>query len=88
MPFTVPINDAKQLFPDYTFIAALTASEQKCAFHVQKDTRDLCLKIISPTSEADRLEREIQALLKVSHPNVVEFFEYTFSVRKSGSDTS
>lgn len=85
MPFIVPIDDAKKLFTDYVFVNSLTASEQKCAFHVQKNGEDLCLKIISPTSEASRLEREVQALMKVNHPNVVEFFEYTFSVGKSGA---
>lgn len=82
MTFDVPIDEAQALFPDYEFVARLTASVQKAAFHVRKDAHDLCLKIIAPDHEADRLQREVEALLKVEHPNVVQFVEYTFSVRK------
>lgn len=82
MPFVIPISDAELLFPDYTFITALTPSEQKAAFHVKDaDGRDLCLKIIAPNFSIDRLEREIIALQSLSHPNVVNLIEYTFSTK-------
>jgi len=82
MPFVIPIADAEILFPDYTFISALTPSEQKAAFHVKDaDDRDLCLKIIAPNYSIDRLEREIIALQSIQHPNIVELVEYTFSTR-------
>lgn len=83
MPFSVPRDEAERAFPQYRFVAALTPSEQKCAFHVNdaKGT-SLCLKIISPDYPAERLEREIEALISVDHPNVVQFNEYHFSVTK------
>lgn len=81
MPYIVSIADAEKMFPDYTFIRALTPSEQKAAFHV-KDKHsgsDLCLKLIAPSYERDRFDREIQALQTIDHPNVVKLIEYTFS---------
>ena len=45
---------------------------------------DLCLKVVSPNYERERLDREILAMQKVSHPNVVRLMEYTFS-SKSGT---
>ena len=49
MPFQVPLDDAKNLFPQYEFVSALTPSAQKSAFHVKdEDGLDLCLKIVSP----------------------------------------
>jgi eukaryotic-like serine/threonine-protein kinase len=80
MPYTVDIKDAQQMFPDYTFVRPLTPSEQKSAFHVKdKAGTDLCLKLIAPNYERDRLDREIQALQTINHPNVVKLIEYTFS---------
>ncbi len=82
MPFTVSIVDAQATFPEYTFVRALTPSEQKAAFHVRDNAgQDLCLKIIAPNYERDRLDREIQALQSLNHPNVVKLIEYTFSSR-------
>jgi serine/threonine protein kinase len=80
MPYTVDIKDAEKMFPDYTFVRPLTPSEQKAAFHVKdKGGTDLCLKMIAPNYERDRLDREIQALQDIIHPNVVKLIEYTFS---------
>jgi len=82
MPFIVQLQEAQTAFPDYKFIAALTPSEQKAAFHVQDaDGNDLCLKIIAPDYHIDRLQREIQALQSINHDNVVKLVEYTFSSR-------
>ncbi len=80
--FTIPITQAAAMFPEYTFVRALTPSAQKAAFHVRDaQSRDLCLKIISPGYERDRLDREILALQSLDHPNVVKLLEYTFSSR-------
>jgi len=80
MPYLVDMKDAVQLFPEYTFVRPLTPSEQKAAFHVKdKSGIDLCLKLIAPNYERDRLDREIQALQMINHPNVVKLIEYTFS---------
>src|SRR6266496_4261620 len=80
MPFTVPIEDARAWFPEYTFINSLTPSEQKAAFHIKdKSGRDLCLKLIAPTSDRDRIDREILVLQGLAHPNVVKLVEYTYS---------
>src|SRR5271165_3435627 len=80
MPYRVDIKDAEKMFPDYTFVGSLTPSEQKAAFHVKdKAGTDLCLKLIAPNYERDRLDREIQALQNINHPNVVKLIEYTFS---------
>lgn len=81
-PFVVSIADARAQFPDLTFIRPLTPSAQKAAFHVKDRTGlDLCLKIVSPNYERDRLDREIQAMQLIDHPNVVKLREYTFSSR-------
>lgn len=84
MPFEVPIAEAERMFQEYEFISALTPSAQKAAFHV-RDTEgnDLCLKIISPDYSIDRLNREIIALQTISHPNVVDLVEYTYSTSRS-----
>ena len=86
MPFSVPLEEARTDYPGYTFISALTPSEQKAAFHVRDKMtgRDLCLKIIAPNYRIDRLNREIQALKSIVHPNVVAFVEYTFSIKLEG----
>ena len=84
MPFSVAIDDARAQFPEYTFIASLTPSEQKAAFHVRDGSgTDLCLKIIAPNCNIDRVHREILALQAISHPNVVALREYTFSTSTS-----
>jgi eukaryotic-like serine/threonine-protein kinase len=80
MPYIVDLKAAESMFPDYIFVHSLTPSEQKAAFHVKdKSGNDFCLKLIAPGYERDRLEREIQALQTISHPNVVKLIEYTFS---------
>lgn len=80
MPFIVEIADAKEQFPNYAFVKALTPSAQKAAFHVRDEVgTDLCLKIISPNYGSERLQREITAMQHISHPNVVRMLEYTFS---------
>lgn len=84
MPFLFEMNDAKALFPDYDFVAALPKSSYKAAFHVRdQEGKDLCLKIISPDCESQQLQREARAMQLISHPNVVQMLEYTFS-SKSG----
>lgn len=78
--FTIPLAQAAAMFTEYTFVRALTPSAQKAAFHVRDaQGRDLCLKIISPGYERDRLDREILALQSLNHANVVKLVEYTFS---------
>lgn len=80
MPYTVDIQTAISMFPEYTFVCALALSEQKAAFHVKDATgTDLCLKLIAPNYERDRLDREIQALQSIDNPYVVKLVEYTFS---------
>jgi serine/threonine-protein kinase len=80
MPYTVDLNAAAAMFPEYTFIGPLTPSEQKAAFHVKdKAGADLCLKLIAPNYERDRLDREIQALQSIDNASVVKLVEYTFS---------
>ena len=80
MPFKIPINQAQKDFPEYKFIKPLTESEQKAAFHIQNEFgEDLCLKIIAPNYSLDRLEREINAMQLINHPNVAKLKEYTFT---------
>jgi eukaryotic-like serine/threonine-protein kinase len=81
-PFVVPLAQAQATFPEYTFVRALTPSAQKAAFHVRDATgQNLCLKMIGPNYERDRLDREILALQNLNHPNVARLIEYTFSSR-------
>ena len=80
MTFSIALTDAQEQFPEYEFVEQLTPSAQKAAFHVRDgDGIDLCLKIVSPTYERDRLDREIRAMQTVDHPNVVRLREYTFT---------
>ena len=80
MPFVVSIVQASAEYPEYTFVDSLTPSEQKAAFHVRNaNGEDLCLKIIAPSFDIARLQREIMALQAIRHPNVVSLREYTFS---------
>jgi len=85
MVFHVSLTDAKAEFTEFEFIAALTPSAQKAAFHVRDEHgRSLCLKIISPDYEPTRISREIHALQRINHPNVVRLEEYTFSSKPNG----
>ena len=80
MTFNIALADAQEQFPEYKFVEQLTPSAQKAAFHVRDgDGTDLCLKIVSPTYERDRLDREIRAMQTVDHTNVVRLREYTFT---------
>lgn len=78
MVFNVPIEQAQKDYPEYDFISALTPSEQKAAFHVKDVStgQDLCLKLVAPNYDIDRLEREIMALQAISHPNIVRLIGY------------
>lgn len=83
MPFEVPIKQAREDFPEYEFVCALTPSEQKAAFHVKdEEGNSLCLKIISPKYSIDRLHREIAALQSIKHRNVANLKEYTYSSKE------
>ena len=80
MTLTLTLQEAQTQFPEYLFVKALTPSAQKAAFHVRDgEGTDLCLKIVAPTYERDRLDREILAMQTVDHPNVVHLREYTFT---------
>jgi serine/threonine protein kinase len=86
MVFTVDLVAAKAQFPDYKFVKSLTPSAQKAAFHVKdKAGNDLCLKLIAPTYEMDRIQREIEAMQSIAHPNVVKLIEYTLSTTSGAS---
>ena len=66
MTFVLTLQDAQAQFPNYKFVKALTPSAQKAAFHVRdQNENDLCLKIVTPTYERDRLDREILAMQMV-----------------------
>ena len=82
MPFVVPVETARALFPSFEIVGPLTPSEQKAAFHVRRGGNDLCLKIISPNYAMDRLQREVLAMQAIDHPNVVRLIEYEFSARQ------
>lgn len=82
MTFTVSIEDARSLHPEYEFVAALTPSAQKAAFHVRQNGTDYCLKIISPNQALDRVQREVLAMQSLDHPNVVKVLEYEYSARE------
>lgn len=79
--FTVSIDDARAQFPEYEFLNALTPSAQKSAFHVRRDGRDFCLKIISPNHSIDRVQREVLAMQAIDHANVVKVLEYECSAK-------
>lgn len=82
MPFLVDMKEVQADFPQYMFMGPLTPSEQKAAFHViDKSGTHLCLKIIAPNYSLERLDREIQALQSIVHPNIVKLFEYTYSAK-------
>lgn len=79
--FQVSIDDASHQHPDYEFVAALTPSAQKAAFHVKRNGADFCLKIIAPTQSLERVQREVLAMQTLNHPNVARVVEYEYSAR-------
>ena len=80
--YTVSLDDAEKQFPEFSFISAMPPSAQKAAFHVKdREGHDVCLKLVSPDYEIGRLDREIQAMQNISHPNVVSLLEYTYSAK-------
>ncbi len=81
MAFIIPIDSARTQFPDYEFVAALTPSAQKSAFHVRRDGKDFCLKIIAPNQALDRVQREVLAMQALDHPNIVKVLEYEYSAK-------
>jgi eukaryotic-like serine/threonine-protein kinase len=81
VPFSVPIESARAQFPNFEFITALTPSAQKAAFHVRRQNKDFCLKIIAPNQALDRVQREVLAMQSIEHPNVVRLLEYEYSAR-------
>lgn len=79
--FDISIDDARKLCPEFKFIARLQKSAQKAAFHVQNDAgEDLCLKIISPSADLARVQREIEGLRSLDHPNIVKLRHYELAV--------
>ncbi|MBM7845371.1 serine/threonine protein kinase [Herpetosiphon giganteus] len=80
--YIVPLEEAQKLYPDYTFIKALTPSAQRAAFHVRDEKGiDLCLKIIHDNDDDERLRREIGALYDMNHKNLAKLIIYENSVR-------
>jgi eukaryotic-like serine/threonine-protein kinase len=85
-PFDITVDDAKKAYPEYKFIKRLAKSAQKAAFQVQDATgQELCLKIISPAASLDRVQREIEALRSLNHPNIVRLHHYELSVTSSST---
>ena len=82
MAYVVPISQARKCFPEFKFIKALTPSAQKAAFHVKKNGKNFCLKLIAPDYGRDRLDREILAMQTIRHKNVVRLVEYLFASKK------
>lgn len=84
MTFSISIEEAQKICPQYNFVKALTKSAQKAAFQVQdpQTREDLCLKIISPEYEQDRLFREIQSMIEIRHKNVANFREFTQTLKR------
>lgn len=77
MVYDVPIAQARADYPEFQFEEKLTPSAQKAAFHVRDENGNhLCLKIISPDYELDRLDREIIAMQAIEHPNVASLVKY------------
>lgn len=77
MAYEVSLTDAEAAYPEFTFIERLPQSAHKAAFHVQDGRgNDLCLKLVSPDFEIDRLQREILAMHAIEHPNVARLIEY------------
>jgi len=85
MPFELPIDLVRKQYPELEILCALTPSEQKAAFKARdRNGNLLCLKIISPDYQIDRLQRELLALKGIKHPCVAKFVEYEFCVDESG----
>jgi len=82
MVYDIKIEEARKLYPEYTFIRRLTASVQKAAFHVRDaQGKDLCLKLIAPNTPPERLDREILALETLNHPNIARLEHYLYESR-------
>ncbi|MGE0768171.1 MAG: serine/threonine-protein kinase [Hyphomicrobiaceae bacterium] len=83
--FDISVETASKLCPEYKFIKRLAKSAQKAAFHVQDASGlDLCLKIIAPNASLERVQREIEALDSLDHPNIVKLHYYEISISEKG----
>lgn len=67
LPFSIPLATARlHHYPEYTFVAALTAGKQKGAFWVKNRLgRDLCLKIVVPDCDRSGVAAELRAPYRV-----------------------
>lgn len=64
----------------------MTPSEEKAAFQVRDRGTgiDLCLKIINPNIQMERLGRELQALSRLNHPNLSRLEAYHNTITQDG----
>lgn len=68
---------ARHLFPDARELAHLATGGYASTFRISADEQVLALKIIDPAlSVPERVERELAALQRVSHPNVVAYRDF------------
>lgn len=68
---------ALQVIPPGATLTHLGTGGFACTFRVSGDGTDYALKVIDPSlSEAERVDRELAALQRVSHPGVVPFISH------------
>lgn len=80
MPFDLDQSWVETQFPQFDVISRLTPSAHKAAYHVREKISggEYCLKVIAPNHQGSRFDREIDAMHKFDHPNVVKLVEYAF----------
>jgi len=82
MNYILNIEDVRDKYPDYEIISQLRPSAQKASFKVRdKAGNILCLKIISPKYQFDRLQREVLALQNIEHENIAKLIEHVLSTK-------
>src|SRR5688572_5617654 len=68
---------AREIIPNGASLSHLGTGGFACTFKVTGDGDPYALKVIDPSlSEAARVERELAALQRVSHPGVVPFIAH------------
>lgn len=83
MPFSMTLDEAQEKFPELNIVEALPRSGQKAAFVVEPPNGPKqCLKIFPPHASLRRVEREILAMQKIDHPNVVRVLRYELTATR------
>ena len=80
MPFDLTVEQAQELMDlcgaKIVVNRHIAAGGQKVAFEATWEGKQVALKIINPTADPQRIQREIQAMVRLESPYVARFYGY------------